>query len=119
MFAKCFKNGQVFKIIEDICHPVGQTAKPGKNTGKYKDLAEVRTGADPRARGVPGKKRYANSVTFCIFIIFIAKTMVQVWEIALRATAYFARGYRTNVAKYDKYLILLDYCSYEMFQSCS
>lgn len=57
-------------------------------------MAEVRTGADPRARGVPGKKMYANNVTFCIFIIFIAKTMVQVWEIALRATAYCARGYR-------------------------
>lgn len=63
-------------------------------------MAEVRTGADPRARGVPGKRGYANSVTLCIFfLIFIAKTMVQVWEIALRATAYCARGYRTIVAK--------------------
>lgn len=82
-------------------------------------MAEVRTGADPRARGVSGKKGYANSITLCIFLVFIPKTMVQVWEIALQATAYCARGYRTNVAKQDKYLVLLGYCSYEMFQSCS
>ena len=82
-------------------------------------MAEVRTGADPRARGVPGKRGYVNSVTLCIFLIFIAKTMVQVWEIALQATAYCARGYRTNVAKQGKYLVLLACCGYKMFQSCS
>lgn len=44
-----------------------------KNTGKYRDLAEVRTGADPGARGVPGKKGYANSVTLCIFPYFYSQ----------------------------------------------
>ena len=43
MFAKCFKNRQVFRSIEDICPPVRQTAKPGKiqeNTGTWPKSAQ-------------------------------------------------------------------------------
>lgn len=58
MFAKCFKDGQVFKIIEDICHPVRQTAKPGKiqeNTRTWLKSAQepiLELGACPAKKGM-------------------------------------------------------------------
>ena len=58
MFAKCFKNGQVLKIIEDICPQVRQTAKPGKiqeNTGTWPKSAQepiLELGACPAKKGM-------------------------------------------------------------------
>ena len=114
MFEKCFKVWQVSRIIENVCLQRDKR----QSMGKCRKIQEL--GRNPY-RGlilVPGAcpgKGDANSVISCNLIVFMPEAMAQAWEIALQATAYCARGFRTNVAKHGKYMILLTYPIWKMF----